>query len=116
MLLDSKLGPLWATEEEERTKGLDRSAALSNTFTNIYKQAQTLNIVEVEMQEGQDNVAQAVLKDVGAARFLNMQVKTLRNWRSKKIGPDYIRYGRAIRYRIGDLERFLEERVVRNKS
>ena len=70
----------------------------------------------IDIEEAQNKVDQAVVKEVGAARFLNLQVKTLRNWRSKKIGPDYIRYGRAIRYRIGDLERFLEERVVRTKS
>ncbi len=31
---------------------------------------------------------------------------TLRNWRSKKIGPSFVKIGKAILYPIGELERW----------
>ena len=46
-----------------------------------------------------------------AARFVGVSPKTLRNWRSKKVGPSWSRAGsRAVVYRIGDLIAFMEAR------
>ncbi len=46
--------------------------------------------------------------DGEAARFLNLSVATLRNWRFQKKGPAYVRLGyRSIRYRVADLEAFI---------
>ena len=46
-----------------------------------------------------------------AALFLGVTPKTLRNWRSRKIGPAWSRPGlRVVVYRIGDLTAFMNAR------
>lgn len=37
---------------------------------------------------------------------------TLRNWRMKGIGPSYVKAGKAILYRITDLERWEQRNAV----
>lgn len=44
--------------------------------------------------------------DKQAARRLGIAVQTLRNWRSMRKGPAYIRLGRRIIYRDQDLDAF----------
>ena len=46
-----------------------------------------------------------------AAHFLHVQPATLEQWRWNGRGPNYVKIGRACRYRLADLEAFLEERV-----
>ena len=44
-----------------------------------------------------------------AAEFLQIKPGTLENWRStKRVEIPFIRLGRSIRYRLSDLEKFLE--------
>ncbi len=45
-----------------------------------------------------------VCNEVTAAEKLCVAVQTLRNWRHVRKGPAYIKIGRAIRYRVEDLE------------
>lgn len=47
----------------------------------------------------------ALLTEAQAADFLNLSVRTLQAWRIKLSGPDFVRAGRAIRYRRSDLIR-----------
>lgn len=48
-----------------------------------------------------------------AAEFLGVEEQTLAAWRCTNRYPlPFIRVGRKIRYRISDLERFLESRTV----
>ena len=51
------------------------------------------------------------LKTEDAAKFLNVQPTTLENWRWSGRGPRFVKLGRSCRYRLADLEAFLEERV-----
>lgn len=45
-----------------------------------------------------------------AAAFLNCSPQTLNEWRRIScMGPRFIRRGRYVRYRVKDLERFLDE-------
>ena len=53
-----------------------------------------------------------LLTDVESAQLLNLSVQTLRNWRSKRIGPPYIKLGRAVRYKLVDLLEWVEKRAV----
>ena len=54
-----------------------------------------------------------LLTDIEAAAFLGVKNQTVRTWRSKNIGPKYIRVSRnVIRYRAEDLEAFLADRVI----
>ena len=40
----------------------------------------------------------SLLNEVEAARFLAVSVRTLQAWRTKGIGPPFVRLGRAVRY------------------
>lgn len=51
------------------------------------------------------------LKTEDAAKFLNVQPATLEQWRWNGRGPRFCKIGRSCRYRLADLEAFLEERV-----
>lgn len=42
-----------------------------------------------------------------------ISVLTLADWRTKGIGPDYVKVGRLIRYRQADLDAWIETRVKR---
>lgn len=51
------------------------------------------------------------------ATFLRTSIKSLERWRATGEGPDFIAMGpRAVRYRLSDLQRFLDERAVRNTA
>ena len=47
-----------------------------------------------------------------AAEYLSMSDQTLAQWRSQGRGPRYIRAGRYVRYRVGDLDRWLDEHAT----
>ncbi|WP_084140370.1 helix-turn-helix domain-containing protein [Brevundimonas nasdae] len=42
-----------------------------------------------------------------AARLLKVSHRTLEDWRLKGSGPGFVKWGRAVRYRISDLEDFV---------
>lgn len=43
------------------------------------------------------------------AEYLNLSLQTLYNWRSAGFGPRGIRFGRVLRYRLGDVQKWVEE-------
>jgi predicted DNA-binding transcriptional regulator AlpA len=45
----------------------------------------------------------AFLTEKQAARLLSMSHRTLQAWRRTGLGPSFIKLGRAVRYRRGDL-------------
>lgn len=55
---------------------------------------------------------EALLPEVHAARFLSLSVRTLQAWRCKGEGPSFVRAGRAVRYRRGDLLLWIEANTV----
>lgn len=54
----------------------------------------------------------ALLTEVQASDLLFLSVRTLQTWRSERFGPAYIRVGRAIRYRLGDLLAWIEANKI----
>jgi hypothetical protein len=52
------------------------------------------------------------VNEVEAARFLCVAVQTLRNWRHMRKGPAYLKLGRSVRYRLEDLNAFMENRRI----
>ena len=50
-----------------------------------------------------------VFDEKEAASVLGVAVQTLRNWRHKRKGPAYLKIGKAVRYRMADLEAYLQE-------
>lgn len=47
------------------------------------------------------------LNERAAARYLGVSVLTLQSWRAHGEGPVYCKLGRAVRYRVEDLEGYL---------
>jgi hypothetical protein len=45
-----------------------------------------------------------------AAAFIDIEVVTLANWRTLGKGPDFIRDGGFVRYRVGDLKNWLRRK------
>jgi hypothetical protein len=50
------------------------------------------------------------------ADYLSVPVRTLEDWRYRRIGPPFVRAGRAIRYRKVDVDRWLEQQTVATRS
>lgn len=46
-----------------------------------------------------------------AAGYLGLATSTLNKWRCHGGGPQFLKLGRAVRYRQDDLDRFLETRI-----
>lgn len=51
-----------------------------------------------------------------AAAYLNIKPATLEQWRWRGEGPRFVKLSRSVRYRLADLESFLEGRVYRSTS
>jgi excisionase family DNA binding protein len=56
------------------------------------------------------------LKRQEAADFLNLKRSTLEAWATRGGGPIYRKFGRACRYKISDLEKFVEGAKRQNTS
>jgi Helix-turn-helix domain len=54
----------------------------------------------------------ALLTEVQAADVLNLSIRTLQAWRTKRSGPSFVRAGRAIRYRRRDLYAWMDANTV----
>jgi len=52
----------------------------------------------------QDLSEDALLTEDEAADSLRISVRTLQAWRLKQAGPAFVRVGRTIRYRHGDIK------------
>ena len=59
---------------------------------------------------------QALLTQREAARALRLSERTLERLRVTGCGPRFIRAGRAVRYREGDLEAWVASRLVTSTS
>ena len=58
-----------------------------------------------------------LLNESEAADFLGVSPRTLSNWRCRGGGPDYVKMGsKAIRYRLDDLNEFIDEHTQNNTS
>jgi hypothetical protein len=61
--------------------------------------------------------AQRLLNEREAAAFLNLTARALQNWRYLGRGPRFVRISRkAIRYRLCDLQAFVEEHLRSSTS
>ena len=47
-----------------------------------------------------------------AADVLGVAVQTMRNWRHLSKGPAYVKLGRAVRYRMDDLENYMDSKKI----
>ena len=58
----------------------------------------------------------ALLRTPQAANLLGVSISTLEHMRSYGIGPDYIRVGRQVRYRVADIHAFLDANTVSTRK
>jgi hypothetical protein len=54
----------------------------------------------------------ALLTEVQAADLLCLSIRTLQAWRTKCVGPSFVRAGRAVRYRRRDLVAWTDANTV----
>jgi predicted DNA-binding transcriptional regulator AlpA len=54
----------------------------------------------------------ALLNTAEAAAYLRMAKQTLTKWRCHGRGPQYVRMGSSIFYRLSELDRYIEAGVV----
>jgi predicted site-specific integrase-resolvase len=53
-----------------------------------------------------------VINEVRAAEILCVAVQTLRNWRHQRKGPAYLKISRSVRYKLEDLENFMDSKRI----
>jgi predicted DNA-binding transcriptional regulator AlpA len=53
-----------------------------------------------------------LLKETEVAEMANMSTFTLRNQRHQGRGPAYIKYGRSVRYRLSDVQKYFDSRRI----
>jgi predicted DNA-binding transcriptional regulator AlpA len=63
------------------------------------------------MQSSPDSLSEFV-SDAELARRLGLSPATLQKWRSQAKGPRWVRMGRAIRYRVSDVEAWVNAQTV----
>jgi hypothetical protein len=44
--------------------------------------------------------------------MLSVSLRTMSNWRVQRRGPAWVKVGHAVRYRKGDLRRWLHDRTI----
>ena len=52
----------------------------------------------------------------GASAKLRLSVSTLQKMRVSGTGPQYCKIGKAVRYRVSDLDAYMSARIVSNTS
>ena len=67
---------------------------------------------EVEKSRG----VAAPLTESQVAERLGLAVATLRAWRHRGTGPRFLRFGRAVRYLVADLDEFIRASKVDTRS
>lgn len=57
-----------------------------------------------------------LLNTAEAAKLLHVAEITISKWRMDGLGPQFIRFGRGIRYRVSDIEAWVETRAGADAS
>ena len=52
------------------------------------------------------------LREQDVADRLSLSIATLRAWRQRGQGPRFVKFGRAVRYMVGDVEQFVRASAV----
>ncbi len=57
------------------------------------------------------------LSEVEAAEYLGpVQVRTLQDWRVRRVGPAYVKLGKRVAYDVADLDAFVAAQRVEPKA
>ncbi len=52
------------------------------------------------------------LREQEIAEWLGLSIATLRAWRRRGQGPRFVKFGRSVRYMVGDVEQFVRASAV----
>jgi hypothetical protein len=55
---------------------------------------------------------QQIVDETKVAEIMDVAVQTLRNWRFQRKGPPYIKFGRSVRYTLGDIEEYISRHQI----
>lgn len=55
----------------------------------------------------------ALITETRAADILDISIRTLQSWRTRRTGPPFVRVGRAVRYRPSHLSLWVDANTVR---
>jgi predicted DNA-binding transcriptional regulator AlpA len=58
----------------------------------------------------------STLTEHDVARRLGLSVATLRAWRMRRTGPRFVRFGRAVRYLVSDIDAFVTASTVSTRG
>ena len=61
-------------------------------------------------------MTEPLLSNDQLAEMVNVPVGTVRKWRHEGTGPPALKVGRHVRYRLADVEAWLEERIDRRPA
>jgi len=53
------------------------------------------------------------LKSTEVENIYGISASTLANWRSKRVGPKYHKVGGAVRYKVEDMDKFMESKKIK---
>ena len=53
--------------------------------------------------------ASNLMDSKAVAAYLGVKVETLAQWRLRREGPPFVKAGRSIRYRLGEIQRWLDQ-------
>ena len=71
---------------------------------------------EKRMRDDEDGSCGLLWTEDKAAAFLHLSQRTLQAWRVRGCGPKFIKVGRSVRYRLEDLQTFVNENVHQSTS
>jgi len=85
--------------------------AFERIATALEKQT-TISGSQPAIKKNQSIQDKEILTDEETATYLGIHKRTLRDWRKKKKGPDYVKMGSKIRYRKIDINDYLDKQTV----
>ena len=62
------------------------------------------------------NEVQHLLTDREVATRLAVSISAVRKWRFEGRGPTFVRIGRAVRYRLADVEAYVDRQLVQTSD
>lgn len=63
-------------------------------------------------QQSASAPAKAALPPAEAAEYIGFGVSTMRRWRAEGVGPNYVKHGSSIVYRVKDLDDWLRRHLI----
>lgn len=59
--------------------------------------------------------AKAAMPATEAAEYIGFGVSTMRRWRAEGVGPNYVKHGSSIVYRVKDLDAWLRAHLISSR-